>query len=126
MTTTTTHNQKTESSKTKKKKKKKSVKFTWHTSQRGTCLGEGWRREKRWCLEASLLAWWTRWSQASQRAASSAVQNTVASSLLQTSQWIFICWQSDQEMVGSGTWDRRQRERKRREREREEERTTRQ
>lgn len=51
---------------------------------------EGWISEKRWCLDASLLAWWTRWSQPSHRAASSAVQNTEASSLLHTSHWIFI------------------------------------
>ena len=67
------------------------VGITWQISQIANTLEDGWRSEKRWCLEASLLAWWTPWSQASQRAASSAVQNTEASSLLQTSHWIFIC-----------------------------------
>ncbi|KAF3535348.1 hypothetical protein F2Q69_00020785 [Brassica cretica] len=51
---------------------------------------KGLRREKRRCLEASLLAWWTRWSQPPHRDASSAVQNTDASSLSQTSHLIFI------------------------------------
>lgn len=59
-------------------------------SQRGESLGEGRRRGKRGCFPARLLARWTRWSQAEQRAASSAGQNTDASSLLQTSQMIFM------------------------------------
>lgn len=42
------------------------------------------------CLLASLFAWWTRRSQPSQRAASSAEQKTLASSLLHTSHQIFI------------------------------------
>lgn len=63
---------------------------TWQTSQRGDSLKDGWRREKRGCLLASLFAWWTRWSQPSHRAASSAQQNIVASSLSHTSHRIFI------------------------------------
>lgn len=64
--------------------------ITWQMSQTGNWEEEGWRREKRWCFEASLLAWWTLSSHTSQRAASSAEQNTEASFLLQTSHWIFI------------------------------------
>lgn len=63
---------------------------TRHTSQTGASAAAERSREKRRCFEASLLAWWTRWSQRLQSAASSAVQNTDASPFSQTSHWIFI------------------------------------
>ncbi|THU55399.1 hypothetical protein C4D60_Mb11t06140 [Musa balbisiana] len=59
-------------------------------SQSGWEWAEGGSREKRRCLPASLFAQWTRRSQASQRAASSAQQNTEASPSPQKSHSIFI------------------------------------
>ena len=52
--------------------------------------GEGWRREKRRCFPASLLARWTRRSHASHSAASSAQQKTEAASAAHTSHCTFM------------------------------------
>lgn len=65
---------------------------TWQISHDGGELPVGVDRRSvnRLCFSASLLARCTWWSQAEQRAASSEGQKTEASSLLQTSQRIFI------------------------------------
>ena len=68
--------------------------------------GEGWIRDRRRCLPASLLAQWTLRSHASHSVASSAQQKTEAASAAHTSHCTFMPRSAQAQVAGTGRAER--------------------